>query len=55
MMSPTYYEVHCAHFNAELEAARKANDVQGMRRALAELTDLRRAMYGQHLLIVVAR
>ncbi|WP_168212937.1 MULTISPECIES: hypothetical protein [unclassified Bradyrhizobium] len=46
-MSPTYYVVHRAKFEADLEAARVAGDMPGMQAALAGLTNLCRAMYGQ--------
>lgn len=46
-MSPTYYVVHRAKFEADLEAARQAGDLTRMQSALAGLTNLRRCMYGQ--------
>jgi hypothetical protein len=46
-MSPTYYEVHRARLDQELEIARKAGDMPRMQAALAGLTSLNRAMYGQ--------
>ena len=46
-MSPTYYVVHRARFEAELETARHAGDRPGMQVALTDLTNLRRYMYGQ--------
>jgi hypothetical protein len=43
-MSPTYYVVHRAKFEADLETARQAGDLPRMQAALAGLTALNRAM-----------
>jgi hypothetical protein len=45
-MSPTYYVVHRAKLETELETARRAGDLPRMQVALAGLTGLNRAMYG---------
>jgi hypothetical protein len=46
-MSPTYHVVLRAKLEAELEAARLAGDMDRTQAALAGLTGLNRAMYGQ--------
>jgi hypothetical protein len=46
-MSPTYYVVHRAKLEAELETARLAGNLPRMQVALVDLTGLHRAMYGQ--------
>jgi len=45
-MSSTQFAARRAKFNAELEVARRAGDVQQMRSSLANLTALYIAMYG---------
>ena len=45
-MSPTYYAVQTAKFDADLDAARHAGDIPRLQAALAGLTSLNRAMYG---------
>jgi hypothetical protein len=44
MMSSTYYAVHSAKFDAELEKARIAGDLPRMQVALSGLDALRRAI-----------
>jgi hypothetical protein len=46
-MSPTYYVVHRAKFEAELETALQAGDLPRMQAALVGLTNLGRAIHGQ--------
>jgi hypothetical protein len=45
-MSPTKLVVAEAEINLRCEIARKAGDLAGMQRAMAELTALHRAYYG---------
>ena len=46
MMSPTYFAVHMARLDEQLEAARLAGDIRAMQPLLAEKTSLLRSMYG---------
>jgi hypothetical protein len=46
-MSPTYFAVHMARLDEELEVARTAGDFQRMQGLLAEATSLLRSMFGQ--------
>ncbi len=45
-MSPTYFAVHMARLDQELEAARRAGDFPRMQELLGEQTSLLRSMYG---------
>jgi hypothetical protein len=46
VMSPTYFAVHMAQLDEQLEAARLAGDLPRMQGLLAGRTSLLRAMYG---------
>jgi len=48
-MSPTYYAVHMARMNSEIETARLAGDITRMQRLIGELQSLLEAMYGRPL------
>jgi hypothetical protein len=45
-MSPTKYAVAKAEIDLRCETARRAADLPGMQRAMADLTALHRAYYG---------